>query len=127
MKKLLSISLALILTGSFLLADNGKAEAFNNESAALIAAAIFLGPPLIWALAHDHHEPSPAYYGAYYTDPYPVRTRVIYKAPGYERYHGKRSYGHDRDWSEHRRHREYRRDRDNDRGRYSGRHDRHAD
>lgn len=131
MKKLLSISLALILAGGLLLTENTKAEAMNNESAALLTASLVLfGIPIVSAITHDHYRPAPVYSGTYYADPYPVQTRVIYTAPIYERHHRhdwKRSNRHERGWREHREHREYRRDRDDDRGRYSGRHDRNDD
>ena len=40
MKKLISISLVLVLAGGLLLAGNTKAEALNNESAALLTASL---------------------------------------------------------------------------------------
>ena len=125
MKKLISASLVLVLAGGLLLAGNTKAEAMNNESAALLAASLVLfGLPVINAVAHDHYGPSPVYAGAYYYDSYPVQTRLIYRAPRYERYYGQywgRGHGYERGWQEHRGHREYLRDRDDARGRYSER------
>lgn len=124
MKKLLSLSLALILAGSFLMAGNTKAEAMNEE-AALVAGAILLGPPFIWAMTHGrYYGPAPVYAGGYY-DSYPGQTRVIYRTPRYGRYYGRywgKGYGYERGWREHSDHREYRRDRDDGRRRYSGRH-----
>ena len=125
MKKLLSISLALILAGGFLMAENTKAEAMNEE-AALVAGAILLGPPFIWAMTHaPYYGPAPVYGGAYYGNSYPIQNRVIYRAPRYGGYYGGyrgRGYGYERGWRERRDHREYRRGHDNDRGRYSDRH-----
>ena len=122
MKKLLSLSLALILAGGLILAENSKAEAMNNESAALLTASLVLfGLPIVSAITHDHYRPAPAYSGVYYADPYPVRTRVIYTAPRYERhqrYDGRRYSSYERGW---RGPREHERDRDHERGRYSNR------
>ena len=74
MKKLLSISLALILAGGFLMAENTKAEAMNHDAAALVAGAILLGPPFIWAMTHGpYYGPAPVYAGAYYGYSYPVQ------------------------------------------------------
>ena len=130
MNKLLSISLALILAGGFLMAENTKAEAMNDE-AAFVAGAILLGPPFIWAMTHGpNFGPPPFYGGASYGYPYPGRTRVIYRAPRYGGYYGRYrgrgyGYGYERGWRGHRGHREYRRDRDDARGRYPGRYNRY--
>ena len=67
MKKLLSISLVLILAGGLLMAENRKAEAMDPATAALIAAGVFLAPPFISALAHaPYYGPAPVYGGGYY-------------------------------------------------------------
>ena len=125
MKKLISISLVLVLAGGLFLAGNSKAEAMNNESAALLTASLVLfGLPVISAIAHDHYGPPPVYADAYYYDSHPVETRVIYRAPRYERLYGNywgRGNGYERGWREHREAREYSRDRDHERGRYSNR------
>jgi hypothetical protein len=64
MKKLLSISLVLILAGGFLMAENTKAEAIDPATAALVAAGVFLVPPFISVLAHaPYYAPAPVYYG----------------------------------------------------------------
>ena len=129
MKKLISLSLVMVmLTGGLLLAENTKAEAMNNESAALLTASLILfGAPVINAIAHDHYRQAPVYGGGYYNS-YPAETRVIYSAPQYERHYGRyqdRGNRYDGGWSEHRDYRNYRRDRDDSRGHYSGRHDRY--
>ena len=101
MKKLISISLALVLAGGLLLTGNTKAEAMNNESAALLTASIvLLGIPVVHALTHDHVR------HAVYAGPYPVQTTVVYTAPRHERYNRqdwKRSHRYERGWSENRR------------------------
>jgi len=71
MKKLLSISLVLILAWGVLLAENTKAEAMDPASAALVAGAILMVPPFISALAHaPYYGPAPVYGGGYYGGPY---------------------------------------------------------
>ena len=138
MKKLLSISLVLILAGGVLMAENTKAEAMDPATAALVAAGVLLVPPFISALAHGpYYGPAPVYGGGYYDGgyygggyyggSYPAQTRVIYRAPRYGGYYGGYrggGYGYERGWREHRGHREYRRDRYDDRGRYPHRHHR---
>ena len=134
MKKLISISLVLVLAGGLILAENKRAEAIDPASAALIGASIML-LPILGHISHEHDYyghapyysgayPAASYDDAYYANPYPVRTRVIYRAPRYERHYGQhwgRGHGYERGWQEHRGHREYRRDRDDARGRYSER------
>jgi hypothetical protein len=136
MKKLLSISLVLILAGGVLMAENTKAEAMDPATAALVAAGVLLVPPFISALAHGpYYGPAPVYGGGYYGGgyygggyyggSYPAQTRVIYRAPRYGGYYGGyqgRGYVYERGWREHREHREFRRGHDDYRGRYSGRH-----
>jgi len=131
MKKLLSVSLALILTGGLLLADNTRAEAMNHGSAALVAASILLGLPLIWAMTHDHYgPPAPVCSTPYEGYRYPRQRTVIYTAPTYERHHRQywgRSYAYDRGSGERRGYREYQRGRNDDKGRYSQRRERRYD
>jgi len=111
MKKLISIMLIMILTVAFLTIGSTKADAMDNDSAALLTAGIvLLSVPVIYAIANSgrHHEP--AYYHAG-PPRYTERTRVIYSQPRYENYcgHGNwarpytRSYR--QDWKRH----EYRR------------------
>ena len=140
MKKLISISLVLVLAGGLILAENKRAEAMDPGTAALIATSFFL-LPVLSAISHDHYRHSPyysgtypaaSYGGAYYATPYPARTRVYYSAPRYEGYYGRtlnRGYGYERDYRSHRGYNEGRRvsyagARYDDRNRYAGRHNR---
>ena len=134
MKKMISISLVLVLAGGLILAENKRAEAIDPASAALIGASIML-LPILGHISHEHdyyrHAPyysgaytAASYDDAYYANPYPVQTRVIYRAPRYERHYGNywgRGQGYERGWSEHREHRQYSRDSGHERGRYSDR------
>jgi hypothetical protein len=84
MKKLLSISLALILAGGFLMAENTKAEAMDPATAALVAAGVFLVPPFISALAHaPYYGPAPVYGGGYYGGGYIAGGDYGYAGGGY--------------------------------------------
>ncbi len=115
MKKLISITLVLVLAGGLILSENKKAEAIDPASAALIGASIML-LPLISAVSHEHdyYRPAPAYTNVYYDDPYPVQPRVVYRDPGYYRYNRnyyRPAYGDSRyrpEWREHRGFRDYR-------------------
>jgi hypothetical protein len=120
MKKLISISLVLVLAGGLLLAGNKKAEAMTGESAALLTASLIL-LPVISAITYNHYVPPPVYSNVYYYDSYPVQTRVIYRAPRYgrhyERHYGQ-YWGYERGWRENRGHRGYSRGYDYARGRH---------
>jgi len=113
MKKLITISMLLMLACSFLFIENTKAEAMNNESAAMLAGAIALfGRPVLNAISREVFYPAPYYDSSYYGDSYysnyypgystyyPARTRIIYTSPGYSRHyrHGRDSY--ERGWYE---------------------------
>ena len=128
MKKLITISMLLMLACSFLFIENTKAEAMNNESAAMLAGAIALfGRPVLNAISREVFYPAPYYDSSYYGDSYysnyypgystyyPARTRIIYTSPGYSRHyrHGRDSY--ERGWD---------RDYDHEYGYSRGRHDR---
>ena len=112
MKKLLSITLIVFLAGGFLLTEGKKAEAMNNESAALLTAGLVLiGAPIVYAITHDHHA-APVYSRPHRN--YREKTIIVYKEPRYERHHWKkharydRKHRHDRydrDWDERRSHR----------------------
>ena len=135
MKKLISISLVLVLAGGLILAENKRADAMDPGTAALIATSFFF-LPVLGAIVHEHDHYRPAayypgtypaanYYGAYYSAPYPARTRVYYSAPRYEGYYGRnlnRGYGYERDYRSHRGYNEDRRVRYDGRDRYAGRH-----
>ena len=130
MKKLISISLALILAGGVLLTDAQKAEAMHNAAAALLTASfVLLSIPIVSAIAHDHYG-HPAYAGSYGVAPYPGRTRVVYVAPQYKRHNRhdwRRGHAYESGRPEHRGRHEYRRDHDNPRGRYADRYGRGHD
>ena len=135
MKKLISISLVLVLAGGLILAENKRADAMDPGTAALIATSLFF-LPVLSAISHEHDHyrpaayypvtyPAPNYYGAYYVAPYLGRTRVYYSAPRYEGYYSRnwnRSYGYERDYRSHRGYNEDRRVRYDSRARYAGRH-----
>ena len=110
MKKLISITLIMMLTVAFLTIGSTKADAMDNESAALLTAGIvLLSVPVMYAIANSgpHHEP--AYYHAG-PPRYIERTRVIHVQPRYEKYRGHetwarrdtRSYRQERNRQEHR-------------------------
>ncbi|RJQ56492.1 MAG: hypothetical protein C4526_01585 [Nitrospiraceae bacterium] len=90
MKKLISIMVIALLAAGFLVAGNNRAEAMNNESAAMLTAGIVLfGKPVMNAIAREivypgQHE---AYaYPAHYRYGPPSRgyvesTKIIYVEP----------------------------------------------
>jgi hypothetical protein len=135
MKKLISISLVLVLAGGLILAENKRADAMDPATAAVIATSFFF-LPVLSAISHEHDHYRPAayypgtypganYYGAYYDAPYRARTRVYYSVPRYEGYYGRnwnRGYGYERDYRSHRGYREDRGVRYYGRHRYAGRH-----
>lgn len=89
MKRVLSISVLLIIAISFLFIGSTDTYAMNNESAAMLAGAIAIfGKPVINAMAGEIFYPT--YYNSYpaynsYYNSYPVQTRVIYQtAPIYD-------------------------------------------
>jgi hypothetical protein len=74
MKKMLMVILVVALAGGFLIIGDTRAEAMNNESAALLAGAIAVfGPPLLYGMS-GAYRPGPAYAASY-----PVRTEVVYE------------------------------------------------
>ena len=81
MKKLMSITVIILLTISFLVVGNTNADAMNNESAALLTAGIVLfGIPVMSAMAHRGFYPEPAY--SYARPPrYVEKTKIIYVQP----------------------------------------------
>ena len=135
MKRLISISLVLVLAGGLILAENKRADAMDPGTAALIATSFFF-LPVLSAISHEHDHyrptayypgtyPAANYYGAYYDAPYPARTRVYYSAPRYEGYYGRnwnRGYGYERDYRSHRGYNKDRRVRYDGRDRYASRH-----
>ena len=97
MKKVSLVILIVVLAGGFLVMGNTRAEAMNNESAALLAGAIAVfGPPVLYAMSRGGYRSGPAY-----ATSYPVRTRVVYEHRSYaphQRHCGKeRAYERGRD------------------------------
>lgn len=86
MKKLMSIIVIMMLTVSFLLVGNTKADAMNNESAALLTAGIvLLGVPVMHAIAHGGASPEPVYVHAG-PPRYIEKTKVVYVQPKYKKH-----------------------------------------
>lgn len=114
MKKVISIVLAVALAGSFLLIDTKKAEAMNNESAAMLAGAIAIfGKPVLQTVAREILPASPAYAGSY-AESYPRHTTVtqreiIYVEPErhYNRHYPPRGRAYERGWRDEWRRHEY--------------------
>jgi hypothetical protein len=94
MKKLMSITVIMMLTVSFLVIGTNHADAMNNESAALLTAGIvLLGIPVMNSITHRGTYTKPAY--SYASPPrYIEKTNVIYVQPKYKKYrrHGAKSY-----------------------------------
>ena len=96
MKKLMSITVIMMLTVSFLVVGNTNADAMNNESAALLTAGIvLLGIPVMNAMAHGGTYPEPAY--SYASPPrYIEKTKIIYVQPKYRKHHRGRAKSYER-------------------------------
>jgi hypothetical protein len=94
MKKLMSITVIMMLTVSFLVIGTNNADAMNNESAALLTAGIvLLSIPVMNAIAHGGTYTEPAY--SYASPPrYIEKTNIIYVQPKYKknRRHWAKSY-----------------------------------
>jgi hypothetical protein len=94
MKKLMSITISMMLTVRFLVVGITKADAMNNESAAMLTAGIvLLGIPVINAIAHGGAYPEPAY--SYAGPPrYVEKTKIIYVQPKYKKHrrHWEKAY-----------------------------------
>ncbi len=121
MKKLVSLTVIFMLAISFLIIGNTKAEAMNNESAAMLAGAIALfGKPVLNAIAQDVMYPGQAYapaYPAQYRYAYPAtryieRTEIIYVQPEHKRFCRHRWGAYKRGYRDEWRHHEYRRGRE---------------
>lgn len=104
MKKTISITIILMLTASFLVIGNTKADAMNNESAALLTAGIVLfSIPFMNAIAYGGAYPEPAY--AYAGPPRHIeKTKIIYVEPRNKRHsgHWSKSYkrGYRKEWKQ---------------------------
>jgi hypothetical protein len=113
MKKMAGVFSIIMMLCSFLLLDSSRAEAMNNDSAALLAGAVVLfGSPAIQAMTG----------GVYYPAYYPSETRIVVIGDAHRRYvRGDRAYWRGRYDGQHRH--DYRRSwkdkgRSFDRGRY---------
>lgn len=103
MKKLVTVTLVLLLAVGFLVVGNNRAEAMNNESAAVLAGTIAIfGLPVMHAIAQEIMYPGPGYasaYPAHYRPAYPSRyierTKVIYVEPRYQ-IHRHRGWAYER-------------------------------
>ncbi|MDA8077599.1 MAG: hypothetical protein M0Z79_01550 [Nitrospiraceae bacterium] len=99
MKRALYILMIGVLAAGIMAAGGSRAEAMNNESAALLAGGIALfGGAVLNAVTH----PAPVYAETYPTVYYgysyrPVRTRVVYVAPAYRVYRGDCDHDYDYD------------------------------
>jgi hypothetical protein len=79
MKKMAGVFSVMVILCSFLLLGSRRAEAMNNESAALLAGAVVLfGSPVIQAMTG----------GFYYPAYYPSRTRIVVIGDANRRYVG---------------------------------------
>jgi hypothetical protein len=102
MKKSISIMVIMMLTVSLLVVGSRKADAMNNESAALLTAGIVLfGIPVMNAIAQGRPYAEPAY--TYARPPrYIERTKVIYVEPAYTKHrrHWAKPYerGYRKEW-----------------------------
>jgi hypothetical protein len=126
MKKLILITLIMMVTVSFLVAGSTNADAMNNESAALLTAGIvLLSIPVMNAVVHGGTSPEPVYSHAG-PPRYIEKTHVVYVQSKNTRHPGRRitSYkrGYRQEWKrlQHERgkrdaRRDYRRDRHYDR------------
>ena len=125
MKKLMTITVIIMLTVTFLAVGSTRADAMNNESAAMLTAGlVLLGLPVMHAIAQGGAYAEPAY--AYAGPPRHIeKTRIIYVQPKHKKHrrHWKKAYrrGYRQGWKrmEYRRgmrdaRRDYRRDLDYD-------------
>jgi hypothetical protein len=123
MKKILSITLIMMVTVSFLVVGSTNADAMNNESAALLTAGIvLLSIPVVSAIARGGTYAEPAYSHAgrsWYVE----KTHVVYVQTKNKRHPGQLAKSHKRgyrrDWKriQHERgRRDARRDERRDRG-----------
>lgn len=90
MKKLLSITLIMMVTVSFLVVGSTNADAMNNESAALLTAGIILlSIPVMNAVVHGGTYPEPVYSHAG-PPRYIEKTHVVYVHSKNARHPGQR-------------------------------------
>jgi len=109
MKKLMSITVIMMLAVSFLVVGITNADAMNNESAALLTAGIvLLGIPVMNAIAHGGTYPEPAY--SYASPPrYIEKTKIIYVQPKYQKHRRQWAKSYKRGYRQERQRLQYRR------------------
>ncbi len=109
MKRALYILMIGVLAAGILAAGGSRAEAMNNESAALLAGGIALfGGAVLNAVTHPAPVYAEAYPSGYYGYSYrPVRSRVIYVAPAYRGHRRDCDHDYDHDRYEPRRWRQH--------------------
>ncbi len=114
MKRILTIIPVFILACSFMLAGNTRAEAMNNESAAMLAGAIAIfGKPVLQTIVREvTPQPAYAYNNSYSYAAYPARSEVVYVAPEPARCYKPRGRAYERGWRDERRRMEYQRGRE---------------
>ncbi len=109
MKKLMSITVIMILTVSFLVVGSTNADAMNNESAALLTAGIvLLGIPVMNALAHGGAYPEPVYSHAG-PPRYIEKTNIIYIQPKHRKHQKRWGKAYDRGYRKQWKRMQYRR------------------
>ncbi|MBI4699008.1 MAG: hypothetical protein HY758_08935 [Nitrospirae bacterium] len=133
MKSFISITIILMLTASCLIIGNSRAEAMNNESAAMLAGAIAIfGKPMLNAMANEIMYPGQEYAPSRHTQyrtAYPAttryveRTEVIYVRPEHERFCRHKWHAYKRGYRDGWRHYENRRERHDSREDYDRHHD----
>jgi hypothetical protein len=83
-KKAFLTGLLVVLASGFMLAGAPRADAMNNESAAMLAAGIVLfGGPVLHAVAAESYRPAPVYVAAYPSPHYIAHTKFIHARSGY--------------------------------------------
>ncbi len=93
MKKAGGVLIILTVICGFLLLGSQRAEAMNNESAALLAGTVVLfAPPVIQAMTGGFAYPAPAPRFAYYPPYYRDRPEVVIIDVGHRRYGRERAY-----------------------------------
>ena len=105
MKKLISIVVILMVAVAFLVVGNTKAEAMNNESAAVLTAGmVLLGIPVMHAIAMEAAHHDRAYGHAYAPPRYIERTKIVYVDPRHkrmQRHRMKEQWGTRHGWDRH--------------------------
>lgn len=125
MKKIVSIILTLVLACSFMFLGAPRAEAMNNESAAMLAGAIAIfGKPVLQTIVREiTPPPAQAYTTTYSYQAYPARSEVVYVAPEHPDCYKPHNRAYMRGWRDERRRLEYERGRGDARRHYYDDHD----